>query len=103
MKFSRHFFISCTISNASPAVVTAVEHELFVDDEIWFETTGALPAGLTVDTTYYVINNGITANIFQVSASQRGAAINTTDVGSGSHTFQKQNRARLTPAYHDNR
>jgi|TARA_Y100000310_G_scaffold335706_1_gene418417 hypothetical protein len=102
-KFSRFFFIVCTISNATPAVVTSAAHELYVDDIIWFETTGSLPTGLTADTDYYVINNGITADTFQVSASEGGTAINTSSEGSGTHKFQKQNRARLYPLQQENR
>ncbi len=101
MKFGRHNFITCTISNASPAVITATTHELTVDDEIWLETTGTLPTGLSVDTTYYVVNNGITANTFQISNYKRGTALNTSSAGSGTHSFQKQNIARFTPKVED--
>lgn len=103
MKFSRHFFITCTISNASPAVITSVAHELEVNDIIWLETTGALPTGLEEDTNYYVVNDGITADTFSVATSQGGTAINTSSAGSGTHSFQKQNRARLYPYQEDNK
>jgi len=103
MKFSRYNFITCTISNATPAVVTSTAHELYVDDVVWFETTGALPTGLLVDTDYYVVNNGITANTFSVAESRGGTPINTTSAGSGTHTFQKQNVARMNPLKEDNR
>lgn len=101
MKFARFTFITCTISNASPCVITSATHELAVDDTIWLETTGALPTGLVVDTTYYVINNGITADTFRVSTSKGGTAINTSSAGSGTHSFQKQNNARLIPNVED--
>jgi hypothetical protein len=103
MRFSRFTFITCTISNASPAVITSTAHELAVDDKIWLETTGTLPTGLSVDTDYYVVNNNITADTFCISTSMRGTPINTSSAGSGTHSFQKQNRARLTPTYENNR
>lgn len=102
MKFSRFTWITCTISNASPAVVTSATHELYVNDIVWFETTGTLPTGLSVDTDYYVVNNGITADTFQIASSEGGTPINTTGAGSGTHSFQKQNRARLKPVTEDN-
>ena len=95
MKFARFNFISCTVSSASPAVITSTAHELAVDDVVWFEAT-AIPTGMTADLDYYVINNGITANTFQISASRGGTAVNTTSTGT-TVTWQKQNRARLSP------
>ena len=103
MKFGRHTFITCTISNATPGVVTSAAHELTVDDTIWLETTGSLPTGLSVDTTYYVIRKGITADTFQISTSQGGTAINTSSAGSGTHKFIKTNNARLVPQVEDNK
>jgi hypothetical protein len=101
MNFSKFNWQSCTVSSASPAVITAVEHELAVDDEVWFEAT-AIPTGMVADTTYYVINNGITANTFQISLTKRGTAVNTSSTGT-TVTYQKQNRARLTPVYENNK
>ncbi|MFA5037477.1 MAG: hypothetical protein WC479_09925, partial [Candidatus Izemoplasmatales bacterium] len=75
-----------TISNATPAVVTWNTHGLYVDSPVVFTTTEALPAGLTAGTTYYVISAGFGANSFEVSATPQGAAINTTNAGSGTHT-----------------
>lgn len=78
---------SFTVTIASPAVFTATAHGLAVGDAITFYTTGALPTGLTVGTTYYVISAGFTANAFEVSVSSGGSAVNTTGSQSGSHTF----------------
>lgn len=94
MKFSRYNFISCTVTSASPAVITSTAHELAVDDVIWFEAT-AIPTGMTADLDYYVINKGITANTFQISTSPGGTAVNTTSTGT-TVLWQKQNRARLS-------
>jgi hypothetical protein len=76
---------TCTISNASPAVVTVSGGHGFSDDQpIRFTTTGALPTGLAINTTYYVKSS--TSTTFQVSTSIGGASVNTTGAGSGTHT-----------------
>ena len=97
MKFGRYNFIVFTVTVASPGVFTSAAHELADGDTVWLETTGALPTGLTVDTTYYVIVKGITADTFQLSASRGGVAITTTGTQSGTHSFIKTNRAKLSP------
>jgi hypothetical protein len=76
-----------SISNATPAVLTLNSHGLSVGDAIVLSTGGALPAGLVVGTVYYVISAGFGANSFQVALTPGGAAINTTDAGSGTHSF----------------
>lgn len=76
-----------TITNASPAVITRTDHGLTEDDVVRFTTTGALPSGLVVGTSYYVIP--LTTDTFKVclsSGGKNGTAINTTTAGSGVHT-----------------
>lgn len=80
---------TCTISNASPAVVTLNAHAQANDDLVQFSTNGTLPAPLAAATDYYVINKA--TNTFQVSATSGGTAIATTTAGSGTHTL-------ITPA-----
>lgn len=47
---------------------------------------GALPAGLSAGTTYYVV--GVTANTFQLSTTLGGSAVNITGAaGGGTHTL----------------
>ena len=77
-----------TISNASPGVVTYTDtDDIWTDgDEVTFTTTGALPTGLTVGTTYYVVNLTAGANTFEVAATSGGTPINTSSAGSGTHT-----------------
>ena len=87
---------TCTITTASPAVVSLTAHGLVEGDAIYFTTTGALPTGLTANTTYYVKSTG-NANTFQVSLTRTssataftaGTAVNTTVAGSGTHTVVK--------------
>jgi hypothetical protein len=75
----------CTISNASPAVIT-VSNSFAADDPIVFSTTGALPTGLTAGTVYYVSATSLSGASFKVSATAGGALINTSSAGSGTHS-----------------
>lgn len=100
MKFSRNYWTTFTASGAS---LTSTAHDLYVDDTIEFATTSALPAGLSADTKYYVVVDGLTADVFQVSANKGGTPITTTDAGTGTHTFLKTNRARLSANVEDTR
>ena len=74
-----------TITIAAPGVVTWTGHGLSVNDTIRFTTTGALPTGLAINTTYYV-KTVLSPNTFTVSASAGGAAITTTGTQSGTQT-----------------
>lgn len=76
-----------TVTIASPGVVTNTAHGLNEGDAVFMRTTGALPTGLAVDTVYYVITAGLTADAFQVSATRGGSAINTSGTQSGTHTL----------------
>jgi len=74
-----------TISNASPGVITWTGHALAVDTAVVFATSGALPTGLTAGTTYYV-KTVLDEDTFTVAATKGGTVINTSSVGSGTHT-----------------
>ena len=78
------FGATCTISNASPAVVTSVAHGLLSGMRVKFTTTGALPTGLSTSTTYYV--QKIDADTFNVATSVGGTPVDTSSAGSGTHT-----------------
>jgi hypothetical protein len=69
-----------TIAIATPALVTSV---LTLADKtaIQFETTGALPTGLTVGTTYYT--RYVSSTTFNLSLTPTGALINTSGTQSG--------------------
>ena len=76
-----------SITIASPAVVTA-SSPLVNGTAIVFNTTGALPTGITAGTVYYVKNaSGLT---FNISATYGGASINTTGTQSGSITISQR-------------
>ena len=103
MKFARHFFNTFTVTVADPAVFSTTAHELYVGDTIMLETTGALPTGLAVDTTYYVVRDGITADTFQVSIYRGGDQVVTTGTQSGTQSWVKTNSANLRPKYENDR
>lgn len=74
-----------TITIATPGVITWTGHGLAVNDTIRFTTTGALPTGLAINTTYFV-KSVLTANTFTVSTSAGGAAVTTSGTQSGTQT-----------------
>ena len=69
------------ISIANPAVVTSTSHGLANGKRVIFQTTGALPTGISANTVYFVVNAA--ANTFQISATSGGAAIATSGTQSG--------------------
>ena len=79
-------FSTVTITNASPAVVTWTAHGFSAGDRVQFRTSGDLPSGMVEHTFYYVLASGLTANTFQISTTDGGAAVNTSSAGSGTHT-----------------
>lgn len=79
---------TCTISNATPAVVTLNSHGFVTGSTIYFTTTSVLPAPLAANTIYYVIY--VNANTFRLATTLANAfvptPINTTNAGSGVHS-----------------
>lgn len=70
---------------ASSDVITAYAHGLTTNDTVEFETAEgtALPTGITAGTIYYVIATGLTTDVFEVSATLGGGALNITANGQG--------------------
>jgi len=75
-----------TVTIATPGVVSWATHGLVAGSPVVFNTTGALPTGITAGTTYYVSATGLGASAFQIAATPGGASINTTGTQSGTHT-----------------
>lgn len=75
---------TCTISIATPAVVT-ITNQLSAGDKVKFATTGALPTGLAPDTWYYVLATNLSTASFKLAATLGGSPINTTGSQSGAH------------------
>lgn len=84
---------NCTISLTNPAVVTLANHGLLEGDEIFFSTTGTLPASITAGLKYYVLAAGLTANTFEISATFAGTPVNTN----GQSQSGTQSVTRTTP------
>lgn len=81
---------SCTISIATPGVVTLNSHGLETGDNIELTTTGALPTGLSVNTNYWVIYND--TNTFWLATTLAnalaGTKIATSGTQSGTHSLR---------------
>jgi hypothetical protein len=83
-----YFQIGSTLRGAS--VVTAstdtfasIGHGLATDDRVFVTAVAgdALPAGLAIDTLYFVRATGLTADAFTLSTTSGGAAVNITADG----------------------
>ena len=70
--------IACTISVASPAVVTLTAHGLIANQGVVFGGSGTLPTGITAGPTYYVSATGLATDTFQISATIGGLSVDTT-------------------------
>lgn len=77
---------ACTISIATPAVITMANHGYVTGDSVAFISTGTLPTDITPGGAYFV--NGYTSSTFSISDTQFGALINTSGTQSGVHTVQ---------------
>jgi hypothetical protein len=73
-----------TMTIATPCVVTSVL-TLPTGTPIQFQTTGALPTGLLVGTTYYT--KFVTATTFNLALTSGGASIDTSGSQSGAHAI----------------
>jgi len=82
-----------TATNATN-VLNATAHGLSNGDRVMLTTTATdLPAGLTSEPVYYVVNK--TTNTFQVSATSGGSAVAFTDDGTGTHSVRVVTKAAL--------
>lgn len=96
-------YAKCTMTIASPCVISRPQHGLKAGDRVTFTTTGALPTGLTegTDNFYYVISTALTSDDFEVSTTKGGSAVNTSGSQSGQHYFAKEQTARLSTSTQD--
>ncbi|MCJ7583503.1 MAG: hypothetical protein MUO30_01850 [Anaerolineales bacterium] len=84
---------ACTMTSASPCVVTLATHGLSADDPIVFKTTDTLYTGVVEGKVYYVLSTNLTANTFKFSASVGGAPVNTSGSQAGVHSLATGNDA----------
>lgn len=71
--------------NATTNILNSIGHGLNNGDDVTLKSSGTLPAGLSSQQKYYVIN--ATANTLQLSEVANGSAIDITDTGAGAHTL----------------
>lgn len=64
-------------------LITSNGHGLVADDRVmvWGVNGESLPTGLSATTLYYVISTGLTTNVFSLSTTQGGSAVDITAVG----------------------
>lgn len=78
-----------TLTIASPCVATSPSHGLDINDAVVFQTSDALPTGITAGITYYVVSSGLDTDVFSFSTSIGGAAVNTSGTQSGTHVISQ--------------
>ena len=77
--------ITCTFTNGTN-LVNAVGHPVVAGDKVAFKaTTGTLPAEITADYEYFVINNNV--NDFQISLTMGGPVFGFSDNGTPTTVF----------------
>lgn len=99
---ARNFRI-CTITIASPGVITRKNHGIKSGDRVIFSTSGSLPTGLTANTWYWVVSNNMTVDDFCVSATKGGTPINTSSSQSGTHWFASDTIKGISASIENNR
>ena len=78
----------------SDVITTSANHGLVNDDTVVLTTTGTLPAGLALLTTYYVLATPA-ANTLTLSAAKDGSVVDITNTGSGTHTLTSVTEATV--------
>lgn len=71
-------------SDVAGNTIQSPAHALTTNDQVrveQFPGDTPIPAGLAENTTYFVIATGLTADVFELSATQGGAAIDITAAG----------------------
>lgn len=77
-------------ADASTDKLTLSGHGMADTTKVQFTTTGTLPAGLSLATTYFVRDSA--TNDFKVALTSGGSAIDITNTGSGTHTVKMMER-----------
>lgn len=83
--------IEFTTDYATDTFILATEaYDIVNGQRIKLSSTGTLPGPLATETEYYVINLDTDADTFQLSATKGGTAIDLTDNGTGTHSFNTE-------------
>jgi hypothetical protein len=77
--------ISVVAADLAGNTIQSPAHGLSAGQSVVFWATigAALPTGLSEDTEYFVIAAGLTADVFEVSATLGGSAVDITAIGDG--------------------
>jgi len=79
---NRRELTSITIAGTTPTFALPC-HGFAANDKVVFTGGTVVPCGLSLNTVYYVMSSGLTAEAFQVSATSGGATISITGTASG--------------------
>lgn len=76
---------SAIAADLTPNTLESPAHGLSAGQGVvfWASSGAALPAGLSVGTIYYVIAAGLTTDVFEVSTTVGGSAVDITAIGDG--------------------
>lgn len=76
---------SVTAADLAGDTIQSPAHGLTTGDSVlvWTTIGAALPAGLAEDTQYFVIATGLTTDVFELSTTLGGSAVNITAIGDG--------------------
>jgi len=98
--FTAYTITGTFTANATTNVITSTRALANGDIIRLTNAGGALPAGLAINTNYYVISStGLTC---QLSLTLGGAAIDITDTGTGTHTLTMADRVTFSRDVSDN-
>jgi hypothetical protein len=77
--------IAVTAADLAGNTIQSPAHGLAAGNSVLFWATigAALPTGLAEDTEYFVIAAGLTADVFEVSTTLGGSAVDITAIGDG--------------------
>lgn len=76
-------YVSACTADTDADTITANEGTYNVDDVVRLYTTDTLPAGLSVNTDYYVLT--VSGKAITLATSSGGSTIDITDTGTGTH------------------
>lgn len=101
-ELSKFSWVTFTVTIAAPGVVTKTSHGLVNGDAVILETDGALPTGLTADTTIYYVTK-VDADTFKLSTTPSSVGstyITTSGSQSGTHKYTRVNKEPGIPVIH---
>ena len=79
---NRKTLASISIATGTPTFLCDC-HGFTAGDKVVFTGGTLVPCGLTLNTVYYVISDGLTTDAFQVSASSGGSSISSSSSATG--------------------